>query len=139
MKEISKLLDYRPDIKVIDATLRDGGLVNDFFFSDEFVKALYTANLRSGVDYMEFGYKADRELFDEEKFGIESDAAGTAESIQEGTSFLPDYAFKGSDSPVGTSFSGIVGSVMVAGVAALICIAGGYFRKNRKTTHEQNG
>ncbi len=69
MKEISKLLDYRPDIKVVDATLRDGGLVNDFFFSDDFVKALYTANLRSGVDYMEFGYKADRELFDEEKFG----------------------------------------------------------------------
>ncbi|MBR6873305.1 MAG: aldolase catalytic domain-containing protein [Ruminococcus sp.] len=69
MKEISKLLDYRPDIKVVDATLRDGGLVNDFFFSDDFVKALYNANLRSGVDYMEFGYKADRELFDEEKFG----------------------------------------------------------------------
>lgn len=69
MKEISKLLDYRPDIKVVDATLRDGGLVNDFHFSDEFVKALYTANLRSGVDYMEFGYKGDRELFDETKFG----------------------------------------------------------------------
>ena len=69
MKEISKLLSYRPDIKVVDATLRDGGLVNDFFFSDDFVKALYNANLRSGVDYMEFGYKADREMFDENKFG----------------------------------------------------------------------
>ena len=52
MKEISKLMDYRPGIKVIDATLRDGGLVNDFYFSDEFVKALYNANLRSGVDYI---------------------------------------------------------------------------------------
>lgn len=69
MKEISKLLDFRPDIKVIDATLRDGGLVNDFFFSDDFVKHLYNANLRSGVDYMEFGYRADREMFDETKFG----------------------------------------------------------------------
>lgn len=69
MKEVSKLLDYRPDIKVVDATLRDGGLVNDFYFSDKFVKALYYANLRSGVDYMEFGYKGDRELFDETKFG----------------------------------------------------------------------
>lgn len=69
MKEISKLLDFRPDIKVVDATLRDGGLVNDFFFTDDFVKALYNANLRSGVDYMEFGYKADREMFDENKFG----------------------------------------------------------------------
>ena len=69
MKEVSKLLDYRPEIKVVDATLRDGGLVNNFRFSDDFIKALYTANLRSGVDYMEFGYKGDREIFDESKFG----------------------------------------------------------------------
>ena len=27
-------------IKVVDATLRDGGLVNDFYFDDKFVKAL---------------------------------------------------------------------------------------------------
>jgi cobalt/nickel transport system permease protein len=78
----------------------------------------------------ESGYSANMGL-DEENFGIESDAARTAESIQETSSFLPDYAFKGNDSPVGTSVSGIVGSVMVAGVAALICIAGGYFRKKR--------
>ncbi|MCQ2610579.1 MAG: aldolase catalytic domain-containing protein [Treponema sp.] len=69
MKEISKLMDFRPSIKVLDATLRDGGLVNDFFFTDEFVKELYQTNLKSGVDYMEFGYKADKELFDVNKFG----------------------------------------------------------------------
>lgn len=69
MKEISSLIAYRPDVKVVDATLRDGGLVNDFYFTDEFVKALYLANLRSGVDYMEFGYRASREMFDESKFG----------------------------------------------------------------------
>lgn len=69
MKELSKLLDFRPDIKVVDATLRDGGLVNDFFFTDEFVKHLYNANLRAGVDYMEFGYRADKEMFDVAKFG----------------------------------------------------------------------
>lgn len=69
MKEISGLIAYRPDVKVIDATLRDGGLVNDFYFTDEFVKALYLANLRAGVDYMEFGYRASKEMFDETKFG----------------------------------------------------------------------
>ena len=69
MKEISSLIAYRPDVKVVDATLRDGGLVNDFYFQDDFVKALYLANLRAGVDYMEFGYKASREIFDTEKFG----------------------------------------------------------------------
>ena len=69
MKEVSKLMVYRADIKVLDATLRDGGLVNDFRFSDEFVKALYLANIRAGVDYMEFGYKGDKSMFDVDKFG----------------------------------------------------------------------
>lgn len=69
MKEISSLIAYRPDVKVVDATLRDGGLVNDFYFEDAFVKALYLTNLRTGVDYMEFGYKASKEMFDVNKFG----------------------------------------------------------------------
>ena len=69
MKEVSKLLDYRPGVTVLDATLRDGGLVNDFYFADEFVKALYRTNIRAGVDYMEFGYKASKEMFDVNKFG----------------------------------------------------------------------
>ena len=69
MKEVSKLIGYRADIKVLDATLRDGGLVNDFRFTDDFVKALYLANIRAGVDYMEFGYKGDKSMFDVDKFG----------------------------------------------------------------------
>lgn len=69
MKELSDLIDYRPGVRVVDATLRDGGLVNDFYFTDEFVRNLYKANLKAGVDYMEFGYKASKEMFDESKFG----------------------------------------------------------------------
>lgn len=63
------LMSYTPDIKVVDCTLRDGGLVNDFFFTEEFVKELYQANIKAGVDYMEFGYKASKEMFDVDKFG----------------------------------------------------------------------
>lgn len=69
MKELSKLMGYRSDVRVVDATLRDGGLVNDFYFTEEFVRALYLTNVKAGVDYMEFGYKASREMFDESKFG----------------------------------------------------------------------
>ena len=69
MKELSNLMGWRPGIKVVDATLRDGGLVNDFYFTDEFVKKLYLTNIKAGVDYMEFGYKASKELFDVNKFG----------------------------------------------------------------------
>ena len=69
MKELSSLLGYRKEIKVVDVTLRDGGLVNDFFFEDDFVKSLYMTNIRAGVDYMELGYKASKEMFDPKKFG----------------------------------------------------------------------
>ncbi|MBQ0027559.1 MAG: aldolase catalytic domain-containing protein [Lachnospiraceae bacterium] len=69
MKELKNLMGWRESIKVVDATLRDGGLVNDFYFTDEFVKKLYLANIKAGVDYMEFGYKASKELFDVNKFG----------------------------------------------------------------------
>ena len=62
-------MSFRPDIKVVDATIRDGGLVNDFYFTDEFVKKLYETNVKAGVDYMEFGYKASKDIFDETKFG----------------------------------------------------------------------
>ncbi len=79
----------------------------------------------------EAGYAENMGL-DEEDFGVSSNAADTAGSIQETTSFLPDYAFSGSDSPAGTSVSGIVGSVMVGAVALLICVAGGFFRKRKK-------
>ena len=69
MGQRGNIMSFRPDIKVLDATLRDGGLVNSFQFSDEFVKDLYAANVKAGVDYMEFGYKADREMFDPDRFG----------------------------------------------------------------------
>ena len=63
------LIAFRPDIKVVDCTLRDGGLVNNFAFSDEFVKDLYRTNIKAGVDYMEFGYKASKEIFSRDDYG----------------------------------------------------------------------
>ena len=69
MKQIEKLLDFRPEIKAFDVTMRDGGLVNNFGFTDEFVKDLYQTNIKAGVDYMEFGYKASKEMFNPEEFG----------------------------------------------------------------------
>lgn len=69
MAQRGNLMTFRPDIKVVDATIRDGGLVNDFYFSDEFVKNLYRTNVKAGVDYMEFGYRADKEMFDIDSFG----------------------------------------------------------------------
>jgi 4-hydroxy 2-oxovalerate aldolase len=57
------LLTYRPDIRVVDCTIRDGGLVNNFCFEDSFVKSVYQACSNAGVDYMELGYKASKKIF----------------------------------------------------------------------------
>lgn len=69
MAQKGDLMTARSDIRVLDATMRDGGLVNNFRFTDDFINALYRTNVKAGVDYMEFGYKASRELFDPDKFG----------------------------------------------------------------------
>lgn len=63
------LMSVRKDVKVLDATIRDGGLCNNFEFTDEFVIELYKSNIKSGVDYMEFGYRASKNLFDPKDFG----------------------------------------------------------------------
>ena len=78
----------------------------------------------------ESGYSENMGL-DEEDYGISSGAAEVAGSIQEKTAFLPDYAFANSDSAAGTTVSGLLGSAIVAGVAVLICMAGGFFRKKK--------
>ncbi len=63
------MMSYCPDIKVVDCTMRDGGLVNNFGFTDEFVRDLYKANVAAGVDYMEIGYRASKNMFDPKEFG----------------------------------------------------------------------
>jgi cobalt/nickel transport system permease protein len=49
--------------------------------------------------------------------------------IQEKTALLPDYAFRHSDSAVGTSFSGIVGGLVVVGVCVGVSYLLRFFRK----------
>ena len=69
MAQKGNLMTVRTDVKVLDATIRDGGLVNGFYFTDEFVNELYRTNVKAGVDYMEFGYQASKDMFDVNKFG----------------------------------------------------------------------
>lgn len=68
-KEKGDWLTYRPDIKVLDCTVRDGGLINTHHFDDDFVKAVYQANVAAGVDYMELGYKGDKAIYQPSKHG----------------------------------------------------------------------
>lgn len=54
---------FRPQIKVLDCTVRDGGLINQWQFSDEFVRKVFLALSQAGVDYMEVGYKSSEKYF----------------------------------------------------------------------------
>ena len=99
--------------------------------------SLFASGNPDGLEWSMFGnaesgYSENMGL-DEESYGVSSGAAEVAGSIQEKTAFLPDYAFATSDSAAGTSVSGLLGSAIVAGVAVIVCMAGGFFRK-RKTT-----
>jgi 4-hydroxy 2-oxovalerate aldolase len=56
-------ISYRPEIKILDCTIRDGGLMNGHLFDDETVKAVYSACVDAGIDYMEIGYLNSRRIF----------------------------------------------------------------------------
>ncbi len=60
---------YREQIKVIDCTVRDGGLMNKWQFSDAFVKNVYNSLADASVDYMEIGYLSSADAFDPKEFG----------------------------------------------------------------------
>ncbi len=80
---------YRPEIKVLDCTIRDGGLMNDHQFSPELVRQVYKAASEAGIDYVELGYKADESQFDRSKFGAmkfckEEDLKEATDGIENG-------------------------------------------------------
>lgn len=97
--------------------------------------SLFASGNPDGLEWSMFGnaesgYSENMGL-DEDAYGVSSGAADVAGAIQEKTAFLPDYAFANSDSAAGTTVSGLVGSAIVAGVAAAVCMAGGFFRKKK--------
>jgi len=60
---------FRPEIKVCDCTIRDGGLMNSSNFSLETVRNVYKAACASGIDYVELGYRNSKDMFDPAEFG----------------------------------------------------------------------
>ena len=53
-------ITYRPELKVLDCTVRE--------FNDEFVRAVYDTCIEAGVDTMEIGYKNSERLFPKDSF-----------------------------------------------------------------------
>ncbi len=62
-------ITYRPELKVMDCTIRDGGLVNNSNFTDQTVRAVYDACVEGGLDYMEIGYLNSESAFPKSEYG----------------------------------------------------------------------
>ncbi len=60
---------FRPEIKVLDCTVRDGGLMNKWQFDDTFVREVYKANIAANIDYMEIGYISSESAFSRDEYG----------------------------------------------------------------------
>lgn len=60
---------FRPEIKVIDCTVRDGGLMNKWQFDEKFVRHVYKALSEAGIDYMEIGYLSSENAFCRDEYG----------------------------------------------------------------------
>ena len=60
---------FREQIKVLDCTIRDGGLINDHKFDLRFVREVFKALSAAGVDYIELGYRNSPKLFSPKDFG----------------------------------------------------------------------
>lgn len=81
---------FREKIKVLDCTIRDGGLMNNHDFDLRFVREVYKALSQAGIDYMEIGYKNSKRLFNPKEFGKwkfceDSDINKVIEGIQSQT------------------------------------------------------
>lgn len=69
MSDQAPWITYRPELRVLDCTIRDGGLINKHQFTDELVRAVYETCIAAGIDYMELGYKNSPRLFPKDEFG----------------------------------------------------------------------
>jgi len=66
---MKKWVSYRPEIKILDCTIRDGGLMNNHLFDDATVRAVYTTCVNAGIDYMEIGYVGSKRIFSPDEYG----------------------------------------------------------------------
>ena len=60
---------YRPEITVVDCTIRDAGLMNNSRFPDETVSAVYRAICAAGIQVVELGYRNSKKMFSPDDYG----------------------------------------------------------------------
>jgi len=56
-------------LQVLDCTIRDGGYVNNWDFSDVVVREVYRACSKGGIDFVELGFRGTEKYFSRDVFG----------------------------------------------------------------------
>ena len=56
-------------LTLLDCTVRDGGLINKWQFSDDMVRSVFQAVNAAGLEYMEIGYRASEKMFSPTEYG----------------------------------------------------------------------
>ena len=58
-----------PKFEILDCTIRDGGYINNWEFDTKLVREVYRALSKSGVEYVEIGFRGTEKHFDRKKYG----------------------------------------------------------------------
>ncbi|MBQ1493197.1 MAG: energy-coupling factor ABC transporter permease [Blautia sp.] len=90
------------------------------------VISLFASSLPDGLEWSMEKVAGTAELV------AEGGAYDAAAGLQEATSFLPDYALKGSESAIGTTISGLVGATLVVVLCLFLCYLLRFFRKKAR-------
>jgi len=59
-----------PEFEILDCTIRDGGYVNNWEFDTKLVREVYRALSKSGVEFVEIGFRGTEKHFDRNKYGL---------------------------------------------------------------------
>lgn len=59
----------KSNFQILDCTIRDGGYLNDWHFDLKLVRELYRAHSRSGIDFVEIGFRSTDKYFDPKQYG----------------------------------------------------------------------
>ncbi|MFC1745054.1 aldolase catalytic domain-containing protein [Candidatus Riflebacteria bacterium] len=56
--------------KILDCTIRDGGYLNNWHFDKGMVKELFRHLSKTGIDYIEIGFRSSEKYFDRKEYGL---------------------------------------------------------------------
>lgn len=59
-----------PRFMILDCTIRDGGYINNWEFDKKLVREVYRALSKSGVEFVEIGFRGTEKYFDRNKYGL---------------------------------------------------------------------